>query len=62
MCEICNGEEWLFTDDEIEVGIEDGKLEIEVNGGNYGEMYEETWKKKINYCMNCGKDLREVQE
>jgi hypothetical protein len=59
MCSICDGDDWLITDDEIEVGIEDGQMQIEVNGGNYGEMFCETWNKKINYCPNCGKDLRE---
>jgi hypothetical protein len=49
----------LLTDDEIEIGIDDGQMQIEVNGWADYKKYRNTWAKKINYCPNCGKDLRE---
>jgi len=57
MCSICDGHDWLLTDDEIEIGIEDGEMEIRVCV--YDGLFRESWNKKINYCPNCGKDLRE---
>ena len=59
MCSICDGDDWLLTDDEIEIGIEDGQMYIEVNGWVDYKKYRNTWKKQINYCPNCGQDLRE---
>jgi hypothetical protein len=59
MCSICDGHDWLLTDDEIEIGIEDGQMYIEVNGWVDYKKYRNTWNRKINYCPNCGKDLRE---
>ena len=62
MCSICDGDDWLLTDDEIEIGIEEGKMQIEVSAWGNGKQYHETWNKKINYCPNCGKDLKEGKE
>jgi hypothetical protein len=59
MCSICDGDDWLLAEDEIEIGIEDGQMQIEVNTWVMGFKYHEIWNKKINYCPNCGKDLRE---
>jgi hypothetical protein len=62
MCSICDGDDWLLTDDEIEIGIEDGKIEICVNIVSDNDQCHNVWKKKINYCPNCGKDLREGKD
>jgi hypothetical protein len=60
MCSICDGHDWLLTDRDIEVAVEDGKLEISVCEDD--GLFRENWKKKINYCPNCGKDLREGKD
>ena len=59
MCSICDGHTWLLAEDEIEIGIEDGQMEIDVNAWIGDIKYHNTWKRKINHCPNCGKDLRE---